>query len=225
MVVLPASRLVEIGRHWNPTDSELPKAQGQLVGTLCDETVGTALATMLGGISVKKPKMNSLLPAGPDCVEVGPTRVIGGIRPQNFDVSYRPDGVRFAYDSKTLNGQESLAKNYQNMINDLGAEATTVHARFASAIVAFIVAVPEPCLGNHGRNLIAALTRLCGRETTSGDLYKAEAIGLIVWHPRDGSIDANWPPADSLLRIEKFSNQVEACYTYRFAGQPPHNTD
>jgi hypothetical protein len=154
---------------------------------------------------------------------VGPTRVIGGIRPQNFDVAYRPDGIRFAYDSKTLNGQESLGKNYQNMVNDLGAEATTVHARFASAIVAFIIAVPEPCLGNHGSNLIAALTRLCARNTTSGDLYKAEAIGLVVWHPDTGGIDANWPPADSLLRIEKFSPQVEACYTYRFAGQPPHN--
>ncbi len=161
-IVLPVDRLVTIGKHWKPKDSELPKTQGELVGKLCDETVGNALAIMLGGISVEKPKMNSLLPAGPDCVEVGPTRVIGGIRPQNFDVAYRPDGVRFAYDSKTLNGQESVAKNYQNMINDLGAEATTVHARFASAIVAFIVAVPEPCLGNHGRNLIAALTRLCG---------------------------------------------------------------
>jgi hypothetical protein len=72
-------------------------------------------------------------------------------------------------------------------------------------------------------HLIAALTRLCGRNTTSGDLCKAEAIGLVVWHPATGTIDANWPPADSLLRIEKFSPQVEACYTYRFAGQPPHN--
>src|SRR5580658_244563 len=201
-VVLAADRLVAIGRHWKSKEAELPKNQGELVGKLCDETVGHALATMLGGISVKKPKMNSLLPAGPDCVEVGPTRVIGGIRPQNFDVAYRPDGIRFAYDSKTLNGQESLAKNYQNMINDLGAEATTVHARFASAIVAFIIAVPEPCLGNHSRNLIAALTRLCGRQTTSGDLYKAEAIGLIIWHPLDGRIDPSWPPADSPLRIE-----------------------
>jgi hypothetical protein len=224
-VVLPAARLVNIGKHWKPKDSELPKSQGELVGKLCDETVGNALATMLGGISVKEPKTNSLLPSGPDCVEIGPTRVIGGIRPQNFDVAYRPDGIRFAYDSKTLNTKKSLGKNYQNMINDLGAESTTVHARFASAIVAFIVAVPEPCLGNHGRNLMAALTRLCGRETTSGDLYKAEAIGLIIWHPRDGSIDANWPPAGSPLRIERFSQQVEACYTYRFAGQPPHNTD
>jgi hypothetical protein len=109
------------------------------------------------------------------------------------------------------------------MINDLGAESTTVHARFASAIVAFIIAVPEPCLGNHGLNLIAALTRLCGRVTTSGDLFKAEAIGLVVWHPTTGAIDLNWPPTASPLRIEKFSVQVEESYKYRFAGQPPHN--
>jgi len=223
LIVLPAARLIDIGQHWIAADVELPKKYGELVGKLCDETVGNALAQMLGGIPIKKPKMNSLLPPEPDCVEVGPTRVIGGIRPQNFDVAYRPDGIRFAYDSKTLNGQESVGKNYQNMVNDLGAEATTVHARFASAIVAFIIAVPETCLGSHGSNLIAALTRLCGRSTTSGDLYKAEAIGLVVWQPDTGGIDANWPPADSLLRIERFSPQVEACYTYRFAGQPPHN--
>ncbi|MGP8199751.1 MAG: hypothetical protein ACLQU4_09650 [Limisphaerales bacterium] len=224
-IVLPASRLMEPGKHWNATTTELPKTHGEQVGKLCDETVGNALARMLGGIPIRKPGMNSLLPPAPDCVEVGPTRVIGGIRPQNFDVAYRPDGIRFAYDSKTLNGRESVGKNYQNMVNDLGAEATTVHARFASAIVAFIIAVPEPCLGNHARNLIAALTRLCGRDTLSGDLYKAEAIGLVVWHPDTGGLDANWPPVESPLRIEKFSRQIEACYSYRYAGQPPHNAD
>jgi len=216
---------MEVGRHWNVTECELPKTHGEVVGKLCDETVGNALAQMLGGIPIKQPKRNSLLPTDPDCVEVGPARVIGGIRPQNFDVAYRPDGIRFAYDSKTLNGRESVGKNYQNMVNDLGAEATTVHSRFASAIVAFIIAVPEPCLGNHGRNLIAALTRLCGRNTISGDLYKAEAIGLVVWHPDTGGMDANWPPVESPLRIENFSKQIEACYSYRFAGQPPHNAD
>jgi hypothetical protein len=216
---------MQIGRHWKVAKNELPKKHGELVGRLCDETVGNAIAQMLGGIPIKKPKANSLLPPDPDCVEVGPARVIGGIRPQNFDVAYRPDGIRFAYDSKTLNGRKSVGKNYQNMVNDLGAEATTVHSRFASAIVAFIIAVPEPCLGNHGRNLIAALTRLCGRNTISGDLYKAEAIGLVVWHPDTGEMDANWPPVESPLRIEKFSRQIEACYSYRFAGQPPHNAD
>ena len=26
-------------------------------------------------------------------------RVVGGIRPQNYDVGYRPDGVRFVHDT------------------------------------------------------------------------------------------------------------------------------
>jgi len=38
------------------------------------------------------------------------------------------------------------------------------------------------------------------------------------------AIGKHWKPAGSPLRIEKFSQQVEVCYTYRFAGQPPHNT-
>lgn len=107
-IVLPAARLVDIGQHWKADNVELPKTQGELVGKLCDDSVGNALAQMLGGIPIKKPKMNSLLPPEPDCVEVGPARVIGGIRPQNFDVAYRPEGIRFAYDSKTLNGRESV---------------------------------------------------------------------------------------------------------------------
>ena len=226
IVTLPVAQLAEIGNHWDAATFTLPKAQGERVGGLCDQAVGQALATMLGGIPVRDPiRATALLPPEPDCVEVGPTRVIGGIRPQNFDVAYRPDGVRFAYDSKTLNTKSSLAKNYQNMLNDLGTEAATVHTRFPSAIVAFIVAIPEPCLGAHRRNLTSALTRLCGRRITSGDVHKAEVISLIAWNPATGEIDQDWPPANSLLRIDRFSEQAEACYADRFAGLPPHNVD
>ena len=223
-IVLPANELLAIGRDWNGATFILPKASGEQLGRLCDRAVGHALAQMLGGIPEAAPaRSTSLLPPQPDCVEIGPARVIGGIRPQNFDVAYRPDGVRFAYDSKTLNTRTSLSKNYQNMINDLGTEAATVHTRFPSAIVAFIVAVPEPCLAGHRRNLTSALTRLCGRRATGGDVHKAEAIALVVWNPADGTIDATWPQIGSLLRIESFSTQVEQCYTDRFAGLPPHN--
>jgi hypothetical protein len=225
-IALPAAELAEIGGHWNASTLTLPKAWGEKVGDLCDRTVGKCLAEMLGKIPVVKPtKSTALLPPKADCVEVGPTRVIGGIRPQNFDVAYRPDGVRFVFDSKTLNTRKSLSKNYQNMINDLGTEAATVHTRFPSAIVAFIVAVPEPCLATHRRNLTTALSRLGGRRSTSGDVHKAEAISLVVWNPRDGSIDKGWPLNGSPLRIEEFSAQVELCYGDRFAGLPPHNRD
>ena len=80
-----------------------------------DMAFGKALATMLGGIPVVAPVSGSLLPPQADCVEVGPARVIGGIRPQNFDVVYRPDGPRVAFDSKTLNDFKSVGKNWQNI--------------------------------------------------------------------------------------------------------------
>jgi hypothetical protein len=225
-IILPTDRMAEIASHWDSLNLALPKAQGELLGYLCDEIVGESLAQMLGGIPVCKPtKATALLPPKPDCVEVGPARVIGGIRPQNFDVAYRPDGVRFAYDSKTLNTRQSLSKNYQNMINDLATEAATVHTRFPSAIVAFIVAAPEPCLAAHRQNLTSTLIRLSGRHITSGDVHKAEVIALLVWDPATGAIDPNWPSAGSRLRIDKFSEQVEASYSDRFAGLPPHNVE
>ena len=138
--------LVGFGTTWTQRGGSLsrtpPNSSGQLGGVI-DSAVGTALAVMLGGVPIERPNPNSLLPVGPDCVEVGPVRVVGGVRPQNFDVGYRPDGIRFAFDSKTLNDRSSIGKNWQNMINDLATEATTVHSRFPYAVVGFMVVYPS----------------------------------------------------------------------------------
>ena len=40
--------------------------------------------------------------------------------------------------------------------------------------------------------------------------------------PGDGTIDADIPISSSPLRIEKFSEQVEAAYVSRYKGLPPH---
>src|SRR5207253_3737317 len=136
---------------------------------------------------------NALLPTGADVVEVGPVRIIGGIRPQNYDVGYRPDGVRFVSDSKTLNDKKSVGKNFQNMINDLGTEATTVHTRFPYAVVGFILAIPTPCLLDPQKDaLTLTLERLTGRSSPLDSLHKAEAIALVVWNPDTGVIENNW---------------------------------
>lgn len=154
---------------------------------------------------------------------MGPVRIIGGVRPQNFDVGYRPDGVRFAFDSKTLNDQESIGKNWQNMINDLATEATTVHSRFPHALVAFMVVYPEPCVSlSHRKATIETLERLARRTAVDGPLYMAEAISLVLWRPSDGTIDPDAPSPSSPLRLEKFSEQVEAAYVSRYKGLPPH---
>ena len=204
--------------------SAFDKKQGMDFGETFDRAVGAALATMLGGIPIVVPKANDLLPATADCVEVGPARVIGGVRPQNFDVAYRPDGVRIAYDSKTLNDSASVMKNWQNMVNDLGTEATTVHTRFPYAVVAFLVAIPRPALGaSQQADLVRTLERLGTRRQVIDQNHLAEAISLVVWDPMTGLIDESIPTASSILRYERLMPLVFRAYVERYKGLPPHD--
>ena len=199
------------------------KKQAMDFGYQFDHAFGRAVAVMLGGIEVRTVNSDALLPPEPDIMEVGKTRIVGGIRPQNYDAAYRPDGPRIVYDSKTLNERKSIGKNWQNMINDLSTEATTVHTRFPMCIVAFIVAVPRPALDPaQERDLIRTLQRLGTRASVLDQAHLAEAIALVVWNPADGTIDPNVPPRASNLRIENMHRRVNASYLARYANLPPH---
>ncbi|OBJ87755.1 hypothetical protein A9W97_17420 [Mycobacterium gordonae] len=221
----PIEAMAALGQDWQEK-SAFDKKQGTSFTALLDRAVGNAMAVMLGGIPVVLPAANRLQPALDDCVEVGPVRIVGGVRPQNFDVGYRPDGARIAFDSKTLNDHKSVGKNWQNMINDLATEATTVHSRFPSAVVGFIVAIPAPCLkpGARTNAIIGTLTRLGGRELVDEAAHRAEALSLIAWDPATGLIDAAIPDPGSTLRFERFSDHLGQAYHERFQGLPPHAT-
>lgn len=223
-----ATELTLFGRVWEANEGALsrtPPYSSNDLGRLCNQVVANALATMLGGISVVTASSSALLPPQANCVETGEVRIIGGVRPQNFDVGYRPDGIRFAFDSKTLNDTKSVGKNWQNMVNDLATEAVTVHSRFPYAVVAFMVMIPAPCLGSSSTraSIIGTLERLGRRTGIDGPHHMAEAISLVVWHPDTGDIDPTIPNVDSLIRYENFSRLVEAAYTTRYKGLPPHS--
>lgn len=226
-IQISSDELGPFGTAWSSNNGRLsrtPPYSSLDLGSYFDRKIGAALAEMLGSIPIVTPNSNSLVPKQSDCVEVGPCRIIGGIRPQNFDVGYRPDGVRFAFDSKTLNDIDSVRKNYQNMINDLGTEATTVHTRFPYAIVAFLIAVPTPCLVSPQREALTdTLERLTLRKDPLNSNHKAESITLVLWGPATGEVDDKWPESESPLRIEKFSKQIETVYKDRYKGLPPHN--
>lgn len=224
---IPPEALRPFGQAWKSNGGNLsrtPPYSSIQLGSLINTYVGKAMAQMLGDLVVLQPNANALIPENPDCVEVGDIRIVGGIRPQNFDVGYRPDGVRIAFDSKTLNDAKSVQKNYQNMINDLGTEATTVHTRFPYAVVAFIVVIPIPCLSSPQKEaLTQTLERLSLRNSPLDSVHKAEAISLILWDPETGDIDKNWPLETSCLRFEFFSKFIESAYVDRYKGLPPHN--
>ncbi|NUM43515.1 MAG: hypothetical protein HUU38_02330 [Anaerolineales bacterium] len=191
-----------------------------------DLAFGRSLASALGNIPVVKPNAHSLLPPLADCVEVGAVRIIGGVRPQNYDVAYRPDGPRVAFDSKTLNEGKSIGKNWQNMINDLATESTTIHTRFPYAVVAFIIVVPQPALGaRQAFDMVRTLERLGARKDVLDQAHLAEAISLIVWDPETGIISETIPNSSSILRIEKFPEILFPHYLNRYKGLPPHSQD
>lgn len=223
---IPSAELKAFGAAWTENGSKLsrtPPHSSLQLGSLFDQAVGTALATMLGNAPTVPGRISTLQPDQTDKVEVGPVLVVGGVRPQNFDAGYRPDGVRFAFDSKTLNDTKSVRKNWQNMVNDLATEATTVHSRFPYAVVSFLVAIPIPCLPNAQREaLVGTLERLTGRKAIDEPLHLAEALSLVLWDPATGELDPGVPAADSPLRLEAFSRQVESAYVDRYKGLPPH---
>lgn len=221
--------LREWGQKWKSTgegkskENCFTKKQGMDFGYIFDGAVGVSLAAMLGGIDISKPNAKSLLPPGADCVEVGPVKIIGGVRAQSFDAAYRPDGVRIAFDSKTLNDFGSVRKNWQNMVNDLATEATTVHIRFPYAIVAFMVVIPEPAIADKQRaDIVRTLERLCMRNHVLDEAHLAEALALILWNPETGRINTEVPEPSSNLRIERFSENIYKKYVERYKGLPPH---
>lgn len=227
---LPHADLAAFGEQWVKNGGALsrsaPYSSIQL-GNLVDEGVASNLATMLGGIAVRTVSAKGPTPLYPpeaDCVERGEVAIVGGIRKQQFDVAYRPDGVRFAFDSKTLNDADSVGKNWQNMVNDLATEAATVHTRFPMAVVAFLVLIPEPAIGGVLDAITWRLDGLGGRADEHGPNHVAEAMCFALWDPGTGTVSTSSPNAAEhpKLRIESFSEQIEEAYRTRYAGSPPH---
>ncbi len=203
------------------------RQQGMEFGRVFDQAFGEALASMLGGIPLATPSATALTPAQADCVEVGPTRVIGGIRPQNYDVAYRPDGPRIVFDSKTLNDRKSIGKNWQNMINDLASEAATVHTRFPFCLVVFMVVLPAPALPDaQRRSIVSTLERLGSRSSELDQHHLAEAIALVIWDPETGQIETPENPSaasvNTSIQLTTLHQRVHKCYLERYQHLPPH---
>lgn len=233
-IKISQDELREWGRRWlsqiNPETGKTKKLsafdrqQSVNFASFIDRSFARSLAVMLGDISILTPNRNALIPEQEDCVEVGPVRIIGGIRPQNFDVAYRPDGPRIVFDSKSLNDKKSIAKNWQNMVNDLATEAATVHTRFPYAIVTFIVVLPQPALAEKQQlDIIRTLERLGNRQDVLDQAHLAESIALLIWNPKTGRLVEDIPNSESPLRIEKMPATIYRHYIDRYKGLPPHD--
>ena len=215
--------LIGWGRTWLSGEFGFERKESMDFGVVWDDAFGKALAEMLG-VQVVTPSSSSLTPAKADCVEVGTARVIGGIRPQNYDVAYRPDGPRIVFDSKTLNRADSIKKNWQNMINDLASEAATVHTRFPYCVVAFLVVLPQPAVQEVQRRAISTtLNRLGSRKDELDQPHLAEAISLVIWNPETGEIEPAHPDSPD-IHLSTMHTRLQRHYKDRYEHLPPHTT-
>ena len=191
-----------------------------------DSTTAECLSQFLGGIPIQFAKQNHLTPIdGRVCVELGEITICGGVRQQNFDVAFRPDGPRIIVDSKGLNATKSIQKNWQNMINDIATEATTVHLRYPYAITSFVIALPKQALRDSQRaDIINTLERMAGRDLPHYPPSLSEIITLMIWDVDTGEVDPEYPHPDSPLRVEKFSEILERTYCSRYKGLLPHES-
>ena len=232
-IITPSADELRIwGQIWLGTEGSKGKVknpncfdrkQSMDFGKVFDQAFGEALGAMLGGVPVRSITSPSLVPPEENCVEVGEARIIGGIRPQNFDAAYRPDGPRVVYDSKTLNDISSVRKNWQNMVNDLGTEATTCHTRFPYCVVVLVVAIPrDALLAPQERDIVRTLERLGSRNDVLDQAHLAEAIAFVVWDPHTGNLDSHAPAPDSSIRLENVSARIYENYVRRYKGLPPH---
>lgn len=94
--------LKPFGQKWINQNETLDKETSIALGRTIETRVGERLAVMLGGIRLYTQTKDDLTPPKTHCVEKGEITIVGGVRQQNFDVAYRPDGVRFAFDVKSL---------------------------------------------------------------------------------------------------------------------------
>src|SRR5712691_3960388 len=95
--------------------------------------------------------------------------------------------------------------------------------RFPHAVVAFLVAIPKPCLKEpQSSALTRRLDGLGRREDVDGAPQLAEVISFVVWDPASGEVDTSVPPKESSLRVERFSERVERTYVARYEGSQPH---
>ena len=109
------------------------------------------------------------------------------------------------------------------MINDIAAEATTLHTRFRYALALFLVAIPKQALNStQAEGIIRTLERMNERVGVEEENHKAESIALLVWDAEKGCICDTIPEQTSSLRIEKYAERIERVYLSRYKGLPPH---
>lgn len=159
-------------------------------------------------------------------VVVGEQKVGGGLRTVNADVHFfhPQDGLRLAVELKPVH--LAVGRAIWNRFGDVRTFAVNIHLKFPFAVVGGVLTFPtwerkeNPVALVSTRHLIeralGRFGRVGSRETEGEAPHMMEAVGVVVFDPLTGELDADLPPAGSDLRWDEFVAKLADSYLGRF---------
>lgn len=205
--VTAASEYVRMARRLS--DGQRKAAQIRL-----SDALGKALLIELRG---RLPNMS------PDAV-AGEREVSGALRNAKVDITemHGLDGLRLAVELKPVN--LAVGRAIWNRFGDIRMTAVNLHLKFPFAVVGGVLTFPtyEEAPGGRKstRHLISRaimrLERAGGRRTEGDAAYLLEGVGVLVYDPDSGLLDADLSPPSSPLRWENFLSAMANAYLARF---------
>jgi hypothetical protein len=156
----------------------------------------------------------------------GERNVAGALRTVKADVSeFHPlDGLRLAIEIKPVN--RAVGRAIWNRFGDIRTFAVNLHLKFPFAVVGGVLVLPtyelvggEPRDTTHLINrAVDRLSRAGGRETEGDADHLLEGVGVVVYDPDKGVLDAETPPPASRLRWDEFIEDLVRTYEARFGA-------
>ena len=177
----------------------------------------------------------------------GEATILGGLKTKNVDVVVNKGGIGPVL-AVSCKGMIGALRNLTNRMEETIGECTNLHIAYPALVLGYLFAIRANRLAAHagttarrmGANDIAvsddgspvqtivrfhsALSALAGRRGIREDASRYEAIALSMIDTLDGNLGQplrNFPPAESLLRLDRFFNVLYTRYDERYVYSAP----
>jgi hypothetical protein len=152
----------------------------------------------------------------------------GGLREVQADVSEMTptDGLTLAVELKPVH--LAVGRAIWNRFGDIRTFSVNIHLKFPFAVVGGVMTLPTRERVRSGNDedwkstthlverAVARLVRAGGRRTEGDAPHLLEGIGVVVFDPEDGTVEAGLPPEGSGLRWDEFIASLAEAYEARF---------
>lgn len=183
----------------------------------------------------------------PETATGGEATVLGGLKTKNVDVVVNKGGIGPVL-AVSCKGMIGALRNLTNRMEETIGECTNLHITYPALVLGYLFVVRANRLaapvgtsarranrndiaitddGNPVQTIVrfhSALSALAGRRGIREDASRYEAIALSMIDTLDGNVGRplqNFPPPESLLRLDRFFNVLYTRYDERYVYSAP----